>query len=116
MPRRRPTTANDNKHRAPSTPSSKPPAGPMTLIQRKTKVQARIAGWNPDIWSDDDYCILDGETCVGRIYPELIHGESKWRWFLQTVPAPRPNSGVTATLEEAKVEFKRRYAEVKGRT
>jgi hypothetical protein len=86
----------------------------LTLILRKTRVQARIEGWNPDIWGDDDFCILDGETCVGRIYPEVIHGEPKWRWFLQTVPAPPPNSGATDSLEEAKAEFKRRYAEVKG--
>jgi hypothetical protein len=88
----------------------------MKLILRKTKVHARIVGWNPNIWGDDDYCILDGDICVGRIYPEMIHGEPKWRWFLQTEPAPPPNSGVVNTLEQAKSEFKRRYAQVKSRT
>jgi hypothetical protein len=58
--------------------------------------------------------VIDGETCVGRIYPEMIHGEPKWRWFLQTEPAPAPNSGVTGSLEEAKAQFKRRYIEVKS--
>jgi hypothetical protein len=30
--------------------------------------------------------------------------------------APSPSSGVADTLEEANAEFKRRYAEVNGRT
>jgi hypothetical protein len=34
----------------------------------------------------------------------------------QTEPAPPPGSGVTNSLKEAKAEFKRRYAEVRGRT
>jgi hypothetical protein len=37
-------------------------------------------------------------------------------WFLQTEPAPPPNSGKADTLEEAKAAFKRRYVEVKSRT
>jgi hypothetical protein len=36
-------------------------------------------------------------------------------WFLQTEPAPPPNSGKIDSLEEAKQTFKRRYAEMKGR-
>jgi hypothetical protein len=64
-------------------PGKKPPAPslsrrPLTLILRKTKAQALIAGWNPSIWGEDDYCILDGDIVVGRIYPETIHGESRW--------------------------------------
>jgi hypothetical protein len=51
---------------------------------------------------------IDGEIRVGCIYPEMIHGEPKWRWFLHTVPAPPPKSGVASALEEEKVEFKRR--------
>jgi hypothetical protein len=51
---------------------------------------------------------------VGRIYPEIIKGGPKWRWFLQPEPAPPPNSGVTGSLEEAKAGFKRRFAEVKA--
>jgi hypothetical protein len=78
-------------------------------------VQALIAGWNPEIWSEEDFCILDGERRVGRIYPELIHGERKWLWFLQTEPAPPPNTGMADTLEEAKAEFKARYAQVRGK-
>ena len=37
----------------------------------------------------------------------------KWRWFLQTMPAPPPNSGVSETLEEAKAALVKRYEEVK---
>jgi hypothetical protein len=42
---------------------------------------------------------------VGRIYPEVILGEPKWLWFLQTEPAPPPNSGKADTLNEAKAAF-----------
>jgi hypothetical protein len=103
------------------TPGKKPPAPslrerPPTLLLRKTKAQALIAGWNPNIWGEDDYCVLDGDVVVGRIYPELIKGERKWMWFLQTEPAPPPNSGVVSSLEEAMAAFKRRYQEVRGRT
>jgi hypothetical protein len=36
-------------------------------------------------------------------------------WFLQTEPAPPLNRGVCGILEEAKAEFKARYAEVRGK-
>jgi hypothetical protein len=49
----------------------------------------------------------------GRIYMERIHGKMKWRWFLQTMPAPPPNSGVADTLDEAKAALVKRYEEVK---
>jgi hypothetical protein len=49
----------------------------------------------------------------GRIYPEVIRGEPKWMWFLQTEPAPPPNSGIANSLDAAKAAFKRRYAEVR---
>jgi hypothetical protein len=87
----------------------------LTLTVRRTYVQARVAGWDPKIWSHDDYCILNGDRDVGRIYPEFIHGERKWLWFLQTEPAPPPNRGMTDTLEEAKAEFKKRYIEIKDK-
>jgi hypothetical protein len=103
--------------RKPPAPSvGQRPAGPMSLILRKTRTQARIEGLNPSIWGEDDYSVIDGETRVGRIYRERIQGEWRWLWFLQTEPAPPPNQGVAGTLEEAKAEFKRRYAEVRGRT
>jgi hypothetical protein len=35
--------------------------------------------------------------------------------FLQTEPTPPPNSGKADTLDEAKADFKARYAEVKGK-
>jgi hypothetical protein len=57
-------------------------------LLRKTKAQALISGWNPNIWGEDDYCILDGEIVVDRIYPEIIKCDPKWMWFLQTEPAP----------------------------
>ena len=53
-------------------------------------------------WSEDDYAAVD-ETRVGRIYRELIHGEPKWLWFLQTVPAPPPNPGHGAHARRGKV-------------
>jgi hypothetical protein len=101
----------------PPAPAAKTrePARPMTLLLRKTREQARIEGLDPRGWSEDDYSVVDGETCVGRIYKEPIHGEPKWLWFIQTEPAPPPNSGVTDTLEDAKADFKKRYQEVKGR-
>jgi hypothetical protein len=103
------------------TAPKRPPAPsvsqrPLTLLLRKTKAQALISGWNPNVWGEDDYCILDGDCIVGRIYPEIIRGEPKWLWFLQTELAPPPNQGMVRSLEEAKAGFKRRYAEVKGRT
>jgi hypothetical protein len=89
---------------------------PDLIILRKTAEQARIQGLIPDIWGEDDYSVIDGETCVGRIYRERIQCEWRWLWFLQADPAPPRNSGVTGSLEDAEAEFKRRYAEVKSRT
>jgi len=69
------------------TPGKKPPAPSVSgrggLTLRKAKAQSLIEGWNPKIWSEDDYCILDDEQRVGRIYPEVIRGQPKWKWFLQ---------------------------------
>ena len=103
------------------TPGKRPPAPSaprqtVTLLLRKMRAQARIEGLNPDIWAADDYAIVDPHINkrVGRIYPEVIKGELKWMWFLQTEPAPPPNSGKTDSLEEAKAAFKRRYLQVKG--
>jgi hypothetical protein len=42
----------------------------MRLILRKMRAQARIDGLRTDIWIEDDYAVVDGETCFGRIYPE----------------------------------------------
>jgi hypothetical protein len=86
------------------------------IILRKTAEQARIQGRIPDIWGEDDYSVIDGETCVGRIYRERIQCEWRWLWFLQAHLALPQNSGVTGSLEEAEAAFKRRYAEVKSRT
>jgi hypothetical protein len=105
------------------TPGKKPPAPSaprqtVTLLLREMRAQARIEGLNPDLWAEDDYAIVDPDINkrVGRIYLETIQGEPKWMWFLQTEPAPPPNSGVADSLDEAKAAFKRRYAEVRGRT
>ena len=89
------------------TPGKRPPAPSvsqrpeMKLILRKSSAQARIERLRTDIWGEDDYSVIDGETCVGRIYRERIQGEWRWLWALQTVPAPPPKRGVTGTLEEA---------------
>jgi|SRR5579871_5010393 len=40
------------------------------VILRKAAEHARIQGMIPDIWGEDDYSAIDGETCVGRIYRE----------------------------------------------
>lgn len=67
-------------------------------------------------WSENDYAVIDGETRVGRIHGELIHGRLEWLWFLQIGAVPPPTQGMAATLEEAKADFERRYAEVMGGT
>jgi hypothetical protein len=86
----------------------------MILIMRRTGAQARTEGLNPDGWAATNYAVTDGQTCVGRIYSEMIHGELKWCWFMQTEPAVPPNSGTADTLDEAKTAFKKRYARVRG--
>jgi len=106
------------------TPGKRPPAPsetsrqPMTLLLRTTRSQACIEGLDSDISDDNDYAVVDPETDerVGRIYLETFLAEPRWLWFLQTVPAPPPNSGKEDTLEEVKAAFKRRYGEAKGRT
>ena len=58
--------------------------------------------------------MVDGTVVVGRIYKGRLPEGWKWRWFLQTVPAPPPNQGTADTLDEAKAGFKTRYAEVRA--
>ena len=48
------------------------------------------------------------EVRFGRIYTELIHGKMKWRWFLQTLPPPPANNGVSDSLDEAKAALVKR--------
>jgi hypothetical protein len=51
------------------TPGKKPPP-PFaetrrcgeTLILRQTRVQATVDGLRTDIWGDDDYSVVDGDT------------------------------------------------------
>jgi hypothetical protein len=83
------------------TPGKRPPAPSVarqqvTLLLRTMRAQARIEGLNPDIWDENDYAVVDPDISkrVGRIYPEMILGEPNWLWFLQTEPAPPPNSGM----------------------
>ncbi len=104
------------------TPGKKPPAPSvtarpdgLTLILRKTREYCRMKGLDSSGRREDDFVVMDDQALVGRIYREIIHGEPKWLWFLQTVPAPQPNRGRADTLEGAKAGFKRRYAEVKGK-
>jgi glycerol dehydrogenase-like iron-containing ADH family enzyme len=42
-----------------------------------------------------------------------VQGDTKWLWFLQTVPAPLPNQGIADRLEEAKAALASRYEQVK---
>ena len=84
----------------------------MTYLLRKMRAQDRIEGRAPLDWDENDYAVVD-ETRFGRIYQERIHGEMKWLWFLQTLPAPPPNQGIEDTLDDAKVALVRRYEEVK---
>jgi hypothetical protein len=84
----------------------------MTLILHKMSAQARLDGLEPSIWADDDYAVAH-DVVIGRIYMEPIHGEPKWLWFLQTDPAPPPNQGISASLDEAKAALVKRYEEVK---
>jgi hypothetical protein len=72
----------------------------MTRVLRKQHHQDRIEGREP-LECDDDYAVVVDGTQIGRIYKERIHGDFKWRWFLQTVPAPSPNQGMADTLDEA---------------
>jgi hypothetical protein len=84
------------------------------LILRKQNAQARLEGRDQG-WADTDYAVLDNKRVVGRIYYEVLIGEPKWRWFLNTspYPAPLPHNGVENSLEEAKQAFKRRCEQVK---
>jgi len=59
------------------------------------RAQDRIEGREPIDTGEDDYAVVD-EMQIGRIYREPIHGEMKWRWFLQTVPTPPPKGGSEA--------------------
>jgi hypothetical protein len=85
----------------------------MTLLLRKSSAQARIEGWDPRIWGDDDYAVVD-DTKVCRIYRELILGKPRWLWSLSRSPrqvreadsAAQP--GVADTLDEAKAAFAKR--------
>jgi hypothetical protein len=56
------------------------------------RAQDSIEGREPLDWDENDFAVLD-ETQFGRIFVERIHGKMKWRRFLQTMPAPPPNSG-----------------------
>jgi hypothetical protein len=79
--------------------------------------QSRIEGGTPELWdNENDYAIVDPDINkrLGRIYLEMILGEPKWLWFLQTEPAPLPNSGKADTLDEAKTQFKQRYLQVRA--
>ena len=77
------------------TPGKKPPApslsarGRPTLILRKAKAQSLIEGWNPTTWSENDYCVLDNERRVGRIYPGSHPGPAE----VEVVPAGATGAG-----------------------
>src|SRR5215470_10487440 len=84
----------------------------MTYLLRRMRALDRIEGREPLGWDENDYAVVD-DIQFGRIYAEQIRGKTKWRWFLQTMPAPPPNNGVVDTLDEAKAALVRRYEEVR---
>ena len=84
----------------------------MSIILRKQRVQDRVEGREPLDWGEHDYAVLE-ETKIGRIYRQQIHGDLKWLWFLDTVPAQAQNQGIADTLEEAKAALAARYEQVK---
>jgi hypothetical protein len=101
------------------TPGKKPPSPlvsrqAVTLILRQMRQQARLEGLNPDLWAHDDYAVIDPD--IARQVGRICRGDRKWKWLLETELAPPPNGGLADTLEEAAAAFKRRYAEVTGRT
>jgi hypothetical protein len=49
----------------------------MTLLLRRSRVQARIEGWANANRPDDDYAIVDNADVVGRIYREIIIRENR---------------------------------------
>ena len=85
----------------------------MTLLLRKSNVQAPKEGW-AQVWNDDDFCVIDDQRVVGCIRTEVILGKSKWRWAINGVPhgLPPPHNGVANTLDDAKAAFKKRYGEI----
>jgi hypothetical protein len=62
----------------------------MSLLLRKSSIQARIEGREPSIWPDDDFAIVDADIPVGRAYRELVCGEPKWRWSIHQIPEAGP--------------------------
>jgi len=68
----------------------------MTLILRRMRAQDRIEGREPVDTGEDDYAVVN-ETRIGRICREPIHGEMKWRWFLQA-PLGNKVSGTATEL------------------
>jgi hypothetical protein len=94
----------------------------MTLILRRSSAQARIEGWDPRIWPDDDYAIVDTDIPVGRIYHEVVCGDPKWRWSIHQIPEAGPgrpitppHNGIANTLDDAKTAFKARYQQLRER-
>ncbi len=87
----------------------------MKLILRSMNKHTPLMRWSTT-WGNDDFVILDQDRSVGRIYKDVIHGEPKWSWSINTspYPTPPPHNGVENSLEEAKVAFKTRYEEMKA--
>jgi hypothetical protein len=68
-------------------------------------------GWDASPPRENDYVILDDTVVVGPVYRELIQGEPKWRWFLQTVPATPPKTAFKHRHERASCVLKRKHRE-----
>jgi hypothetical protein len=80
--------------------------------------QARVESLNPQIRAENDYAIVDPDInkCIGNLPRDNPRRAKAAVVPPDTEPAPPPNSGRASSLEEAKAAFKRRSAEVKGRT
>jgi hypothetical protein len=65
----------------------------VTLLLREMNAQARIEEQG---WAGTDYAVLDREQIMACLYKEMMAGEQKWRWFLNTSPYPAPARHMTA--------------------
>jgi hypothetical protein len=70
------------------SPGKEPPAPanerPLALLLRKTKARPGSRDGTRTSGARTNYCIIDGDLDVGRIYKERIQGEWRWLWFQQT--------------------------------
>jgi hypothetical protein len=93
---------------------------PTSVWQASTCVLPDARSWQAERVSQADGRVSCGTfepsfTLLRKSpYEERIHGELKWRWFLQTMPAPPSSSGMAHTLEENAAGSMRRSAQAGG--